>query len=492
MLGGAREDVHSLIDALIHGHLAVGVRPHPSQPSQLMSHQGSCDPGGDCKVVSSLTTSEVAWAGRLGRCYEAMLFSRSECEHLIDAAERAACWRLRGEYEGTTTRDVDACSLTEVWPWLSKCATHAWQPLLASLFGGSVVLETLRIVKYTANDERARGIGLHSDGSVLSFVCTLSDSFEGGGTYMRALSRVLRPPVGAASLFCGRWVHEGVPVSTGVRYVLTAFFAAASADSALTTTADLIQRMEAIASIAPRLCPNGRNLRRCYRTGVGDGWQCAACGVHPPVDGVLHLCTPAEEAGSGEVCDCGGTTWCNACLAHAQSGLGFEWAAMRHNSHLGADEGCCEFLTDQTLPDGTILDAGSTAVKVWRLRLLEPSPVPETHGNVPITSRDQCSLRLVRDDIDSDERIGSRCLGGGAFTWLAADGDNAALYDVAVRITAPLVAGPFRAYWRIVCAEGQGGIADNASSGESGPRRRWLPIGDRLWADFTVAATEAG
>ena len=93
--------------------------------------------------------------------------AKAQLSKLIAAAERADQWALRGEYEGTYTRDVDVSSLPEL-QWLDRHSDEVWEPLLASLFGARTRLKHLRIVKYSAENERARGIGLHSDGCQLS------------------------------------------------------------------------------------------------------------------------------------------------------------------------------------------------------------------------------------------------------------------------------------------------------------------------------------
>lgn len=501
MLSTAAEEVAAVIEALVDGTLASGVRATGAEPE--MEHTPPA------KVLRSMTASSLSWAGRLGRWYEAALFSADECARLIAAAERHGCWQLRGEYEGTATRDVDVTTIGQVWPWLEGCARQAWQPLLMSLYGVDVVvLKTLRIVKYVASQERARGIGLHSDGSELSFVCTLSNGFEGGGTYVRALSRVLSPPRGSAALFCGRWVHSGVDVTRGERYVLTAFFSAASSaaspaaaspahtfaaaaasSASFASAVRRIRQREELASVSPRLCPGRRHLgRRCRLTDEGgEGGErqgssllCTRCGDAVARGGVLHCCTAvaakeeAAQAGEAAGCSCNGsgarTAWCDACLGEAQ--LRDEWrpldaegTAVAAEAGDSAEEGACEFVDDVTLPDGASVAAGCTATKIWRLRLrLVPSSV----------AVGACSVRLVRDDIDSDERVGSRCLGDGAFTWLGEElgeehgSDGARSVQAAVEITAPTALGPYRVFFRVV----------SIMAG------KWQPMGDRLWVDF--------
>ena len=72
----------------------------------------------------------------------------------------------------------------------------------------------------------------HRDGSELSFVVALNDGFEGGGTNfidmnaktMKRKIVLVRPEsVGDCVLFCGRHLHSGETITSGVRYILTGF-----------------------------------------------------------------------------------------------------------------------------------------------------------------------------------------------------------------------------------------------------------------------------
>ena len=208
--------------------------------------------------------------------HERELLPEAKCASLIADAEASGGFRLRGEYEGTATYDLDATALLP-----QRWTTHVVVPLLELYFGVRTVAcpdAPLRIVKYVAG-ERASGIGLHSDGSELSFVCALNDGFEGGGTYFRKDGRVYVPPTGSVLYFCGRWVHAGVPVTRGVRYVLTGFFTIDGTEKHARVEA--IRQQEEKASYAKRECPNG-----CFLTREFDGFfcgstpqSCSRCGV---------------------------------------------------------------------------------------------------------------------------------------------------------------------------------------------------------------------
>ena len=145
-----------------------------------------------------------------------------------------------------------------------------------------------------------------------------------------------------------------------------------------------------------------------------------------------------------------------------------------------------ELVADVTVPDGSVLSAGSSVRKVWRLRFTsgEGGP-PRSLSSLPFRE----SPRLVRADLDTDERIGSRCLGKAAITpsdlraspglVASAPGTNkeellrpralsfaqpaaesgdaheqeheeSGLVDVAVELTAPLIPGSYRVFFRLL------------------------------------------
>ena len=146
------------------------------------------------------------------------MFTADECKRIISAAEAhtGGAWPCRGEYLGHCTTDVDALELTALEPWLLQTVQERALTRLASHFDATDVrIASLRVVKYAAATQYD-ALPLHSDGTVLSFVCALNAA-AGGGTYVRALRRVLSPAVGHALLFCGRWLHAGVRVARGER-----------------------------------------------------------------------------------------------------------------------------------------------------------------------------------------------------------------------------------------------------------------------------------
>ena len=365
------------------------------------------------------------------------ILAEEECAAIVRKAEQFA-WRQRGDYRGHITTDLD------VLPWLGEQLSPRFIPQLTSLYNASdAYLASLRIVKYVGGSSTA-GLPLHSDGTPLSFVCALN-SCTGAGTYVRVLRRVIAPACGHALLFCGRWLHAGVPVGEGaVRFVLTGFVAASFAPQTESALAHLAAH-ELGASIARRLCPTRRWLRREYAQtvihGVGARRACTACGSHVPSHAVRHCC---PQPG------CCGARLCDSCLdaSAAASAAVDEDEAIDAAAHEPVSY--CELIADPSHAENTHVEPGAVLLKTWKLSMACRD------GFAPWALDDpQRQPRLVRCDNDADEDIGSRCLGNAALTLLpVATQDDGEIYVRAmVELTAPPHAGAYRVFFRLVVGE---------------------------------------
>ena len=428
----------------------------------------------------------------------APLLEPKEASDLVVAAEACGSWKIRGAYAGNLTEDMDACMLAEASPAVERHAN-----VLSTLFrvpASALRLTDLRVVRYRVQDGIS-GLPLHSDGSALSFVCTLNDCAGEGGTYVRTLNRVIAPPVGHALFFCGRWVHAGVPIigrlSAGVRYVLTGFLEVADhdGDGKFSQARMLLRAMERVvdhekvATVAHRLCPERRCwLRREFSsasrgtgcqmgTEIGAARLCSSCKEAVPKHAVRHCCVDGDDHGAAardECCSCA-TQWCEDCLMAAAA----EEEA-RAQAEVAAEEEVapedeeppiwCELLADETLPDGEIVVPGARLRKVWRLRWAFGE------GGLPCTDlaalRASEHPRLVRVDLDTDERIGSRSLEAGeTFDGGGSDG----IVRAAVEITAPRAPGAYKVFFVLLA----GPTADAPLVGGD----------NELFADFVVVST---
>jgi hypothetical protein len=163
------------------------------------------------------------------------LLTKQQCADLVDLAirhtEANGGWMMdRHKAYKTTDIDVGLCG----GKLLENC-NHYLQtrilPLMARLFEFSLVdlaIEDLFLAKYSADKGQQRMLSEHRDDSELSFVITLNDTFQGGGTRFLAdgtttTDTTVAPNCGAGVFFCGRCLHSGVEVMEGTRYILAGF-----------------------------------------------------------------------------------------------------------------------------------------------------------------------------------------------------------------------------------------------------------------------------
>ena len=175
----------------------------------------------------TLTQHAALWKVNIAK----QLLSTTSCVRLITEAEKFATehgWsKSRHRDYSTTDCDVSLCPTL-----LELCNQHLKQhilPTMATLFGfdtHELGVEDMFVAKYDMNGQRE--LMEHRDGSELSFVLVLNDEYLGGGTMFRNpkdnKSVLVRPDsVGDCVMFCGRHLHSGVQITSGVRYILTGF-----------------------------------------------------------------------------------------------------------------------------------------------------------------------------------------------------------------------------------------------------------------------------
>jgi hypothetical protein len=84
------------------------------------------------------------------------------------------------------------------------------------------------IVKYSARAGEQASLGLHVDGSAMSFQIALNSESEtsgysGGGIYLQPSDCVIGLAAGEAVSFPGQLLHGGAAIRSGVRYILVGF-----------------------------------------------------------------------------------------------------------------------------------------------------------------------------------------------------------------------------------------------------------------------------
>lgn len=172
------------------------------------------------------------------------VFTPAECARLVAAAEHAASirggWHTDRHAEHPTT-DMPLAELE------SGAATFARERLDAAVLAPAAAHRGFRtdhlhcrdrfIIKYscphdcvdstTTSDTPAHraGLGLHIDGSIISFNVLLNSpgEFAGGGTFFKHLNTVVHLDQGEAVVHDGKQKHAGVPITSGCRYILVGF-----------------------------------------------------------------------------------------------------------------------------------------------------------------------------------------------------------------------------------------------------------------------------
>jgi len=160
------------------------------------------------------------------------IFSAAECDELIQLAE------LEGE--GLPSTKSGKYQIGKAWikdmpgvlAWFNKALSSQLFPTLSALFpellpdASTLRAHSVAVLKYNASHPRT---DLHVDDALFAFTIALSpaSSFEGGGTYFEHLGRIVDMPQGHATFRPGAVRHAGSAVSSGVRYVIGGFIAAA-------------------------------------------------------------------------------------------------------------------------------------------------------------------------------------------------------------------------------------------------------------------------
>ena len=147
------------------------------------------------------------------------LFNEVELKLIVDKAEEYARrhgWpeRRHIDFDIRPTNDLTLpMFLAEAeWTHVVHRITSVMFPAMADKFGlnaSDLFIDDLFLTKYESSRTDRNYLGEHTDKSPWSFVLTLNDDFEGGGTYFSDLSEVWRPPPGDLLIFSGTRLHAG-------------------------------------------------------------------------------------------------------------------------------------------------------------------------------------------------------------------------------------------------------------------------------------------
>jgi len=190
-------------------------------------------------VPSMLTKDECTSLVNLAIAYTTANATAATTTSTTTNGECDGWQRNRHKAYQTTDIDIAVCG----GKLLECCNGHISRvilPLMAQLFGFAPVdlaVEDLFLAKYSASGKEQNTQSLlppHRDDSELSFVITLNDAFQGGGTRFMIVANDITvgassstknkcPATGTTAFFCGRQLHSGVEVVQGTRFILAGF-----------------------------------------------------------------------------------------------------------------------------------------------------------------------------------------------------------------------------------------------------------------------------
>lgn len=195
------------------------------------------------------------------------VLSVADRDMLVSVAEAHAAthggW-TRGRHEAYPTTDLPLSALPRSSPAVAAATAalrHAVLPAMVrafpSLAGLPIYVDDAFVAKYGEQGGAQRMLAFHSDGTPLSFICTLAEPSGGGGTVFRSLlptavaagvkagdstsgldygprnESVVVTKAGDCLIFAGgALLHGGAPVTAGVRHLLIGFVEVGRADGA--------------------------------------------------------------------------------------------------------------------------------------------------------------------------------------------------------------------------------------------------------------------
>lgn len=156
------------------------------------------------------------------------LIPPSVCKNIISEAEDYAAL-----YSWTTTRHdhypTTDNEITYDWNTYNHITHLVYNKIfktierLYSVPAQKLGINEMFVAKYQAKKNKQSNLKPHVDGSEFSFIIALNDDYKGGGTHFMDENNTIRLKTGDCLVFSGRNRHEGLPVTSGTRYILTGF-----------------------------------------------------------------------------------------------------------------------------------------------------------------------------------------------------------------------------------------------------------------------------
>lgn len=146
------------------------------------------------------------------------VLNETECASIIMKAEMIAethGWSVNRhvDYYVRPTNDLPVHVLfgeQELESFILKLQEKLW-PILRNEYGISdnIFISDFFITQYDSRSIQKRLLGPHRDKTQWSFVISLNNNFEGGGTFFVDDEILWRPPIGSALVFNGQKLHGG-------------------------------------------------------------------------------------------------------------------------------------------------------------------------------------------------------------------------------------------------------------------------------------------
>lgn len=174
------------------------------------------------------------YSKRINRFYQRKLVEKfipkKLCKMLIDESEKYAntnggWYKIRHQNNYTTdlvVKDID--SIKDIVKYLSNSVYDiAFEHYQIPKNVYKIDVNDIFMVKYEYKEGCQNCLEPHIDGSMLSFQILLNDDFDGGGTYFND-GIIYKPNTGDLCIHTGKVYHSGVPITSGMRYLLVCFF----------------------------------------------------------------------------------------------------------------------------------------------------------------------------------------------------------------------------------------------------------------------------
>ena len=153
-----------------------------------------------------------------------------ECKYYLNSLIKDV--EKRGGYDldrhaNYPTTDKEVTGDWEAAPAIKKLWHEKIKIQLSKLFNirdlSLINVTEIFFVRYKYAKNMQKSLEPHKDGSEMSFIIALNDEYTGGGTNFIKTDRTVKLKLGECLIFSGKELHQGLPITSGSRYILTGF-----------------------------------------------------------------------------------------------------------------------------------------------------------------------------------------------------------------------------------------------------------------------------